>query len=388
MANITKLLKGAPNGADFLSQLDPTSNEVALLEDAKSKIRRHLREAFAQATRALGQSVTPRFYTQGSRAYKTLNRPAHPPAQQMDLDDGCYLPMSFLRNGTPRPSQAADAFFQVADTALKQLADREGWKFIPKPTCCRLEISDNAHVDVPLYAIPDHQFQTLAKAAAARGLLLEDTQLSFMEAYGQLEDHWALLPPDSVLLAHRERDWIASDPRKIHVWFVGAVETYGEQFRRECRYLKAWRDHHRLKTVSSLVLMTCSFVVYNEIHKGWMPNRDDEALLKVMTALPDLLAKEVYNPAESPGQERLDDRITDEDRRRAIQLAADSATSLNAILLHSYSADRAVERAREIFGPRVPLRPDLVGIERPALEVASTPAIITPAPDVKRAKSG
>ncbi|WP_327211829.1 MULTISPECIES: cyclic GMP-AMP synthase DncV-like nucleotidyltransferase [Pseudomonas syringae group] len=35
-----------------------------------------------------GAVPKPRFFTQGSWAYKTLNSPAHMPPQQSDVDDG------------------------------------------------------------------------------------------------------------------------------------------------------------------------------------------------------------------------------------------------------------------------------------------------------------
>ena len=57
------------------------------------------------------------------------------------------------------------------------------------------------------------------------------------------EQSWEELDTDKVLLATRESGWISSDPRKLHVWFKRAVELKGEQLRRLCRYVKAWRDY-------------------------------------------------------------------------------------------------------------------------------------------------
>lgn len=53
---------------------------------------------------------------------------------------------------------------------------------------------------------------------------------------------WTALPADKVLLAHRECNWMPSDPRPVKEWFLGEVEAKGEQFRRVVRYLKAFRD--------------------------------------------------------------------------------------------------------------------------------------------------
>lgn len=41
--------------------------------------------------------LVPRFWTQGSFQYNTLNRPFHQ-GQEMDIDDGTYLPMPIFEN--------------------------------------------------------------------------------------------------------------------------------------------------------------------------------------------------------------------------------------------------------------------------------------------------
>jgi hypothetical protein len=100
---------------------------------------------------------------------------------------------------------------------LQALAKAEDWIFVRKPTCARLIISDYAHIDVPLYAIPDAQFRLLEKAAQAR------TLDGAFDARADSIDRWDALPSDCVLLAHREEDWVASDPRQINDWFVDGV---------------------------------------------------------------------------------------------------------------------------------------------------------------------
>jgi hypothetical protein len=154
MANVSKLLHASGEAECFLKQLNLTNTDRATLMEARTKVRQCLRNAFAVVTKAeLGVSVRPRFFTQGSFAYRTINDPCWTPPQQVDLDDGAYLPMTFV-HGVQRPSVAAAAFFKVVDAALEKLATEESWKFVRKPTCARLVISSNAHIDVPLYAIP------------------------------------------------------------------------------------------------------------------------------------------------------------------------------------------------------------------------------------------
>ena len=299
MANVAKLLHSNGDAPSFLKNLQLDDNGHSELKAARAKVRRCLRAEFAKASKAeFGVTVQPRFFTQGSYAYKTINEPAWTPPQQKDLDDGAYLPMTFVQGA--KPSVAAAAFFTVVDRALQELAKTEGWKFVRKPTCARLIISNDAHIDVPLYAIPDAQFMLLEKALQAR------TFDGALDARADSIDRWDALPSDCVLLAHREEGWKASDPRKIHDWFVDAVELYGERLRRVCRYLKAWRDHNRphLDGVSSILLMVCAWEAFEDLGRPNVPDRDDKALLERSRA-PSPIAGWSRLQSHRPGREDL-----------------------------------------------------------------------------------
>ncbi|GJD40346.1 CBASS cGAMP synthase [Methylobacterium bullatum] len=390
MANASKLLHSESEPENYLVNLKPEDSRI---REARTKIRAHLREAFEASSEALfGRRVRPRFFTQGSFAYKTLNDPAHPPGQQMDLDDGCYLPLSFVR-GT-RPSTAAEKFFEFVDAALDDLAEREDWGRESKPTCCRVVIAHDSHVDIPLYAIPDDQFR-----------LLEDRRSRAAKASAdsaEKKKSWDDLPSDEVLLAHRDEGWKESDPRKIHKWFTDAVENlYGERLRRDSRYLKAWRDHElldRLK-VSSILLMACAWQAYGEI--GWreLPAREDERLLRVVELVPGYVRGTVSNPACA--DEDLN-RIPKQRREEVAKAFEDLATLLRQVVDECEDAHETVRLLRRAFGKRVPDRPDLVsvapapatGLASPAVisaaaaTVTAQPKRVVAAPDVGRSRSG
>jgi hypothetical protein len=385
MANVAKLLSGAPGKVDLLSQLELHDDEQALLHDAQFKIRNRLRERFEAWTRQnLGQLLTPRFFKQGSSAYKTLNRPAWLPPQRMDLDDGAYLPMTFVK-GTARPSVAAATFFKLVDATLQELIAEERWSgFEPKPTCSRVVLTGKAHIDIPLYAIPDQEFAQLRKAMDHA--MRADAQMDFMETRRR-PDTWTVLPSDRVLLAHREEDWKPSDPRKIHQWFLAAVEFYGEILRRQCRYLKAWRDHQRLSHISSIILMAYAWKVFEEIGTANIPRRDDLMLLNIAERLPELMAQPIDNPADR--SEKLGESWSHQDRRAAIKQAAEMLDQLNSAIHQCYLPDVALERMRAVFGDRIPNRPDLVGVQAAAkVEVRSHEKLYTAAPIVGRSVSG
>ena len=73
--------------------------------------------------------LKPRFMTQGSFQYKTLNKPFHP-GQEMDIDDGTYLPMPIFES---KPKIGHQLLTLLVDSALKSLAnENRGWKFEAK----------------------------------------------------------------------------------------------------------------------------------------------------------------------------------------------------------------------------------------------------------------
>lgn len=386
MANVDKLLHGAP-AIDLISGLELKASEDAVLKSAKRKIREHLKAVISSETkRRLNVTIYPRFFTQGSGAYKLMNRRAWMPPQQIDLDDGVYLPMTFVK-GT-RPSQAAELFFAIVDAALEDLIKREGWmELVKKDTCARVVIDGACHVDVPLYAIPDAEFGRLSKHAQDRAICDSDGDIDFMRSRRMKLDTWEEIDSDKVLLAHRKEDWKPSDPRKIHDWFLGAVDLYGELLRRECRYLKAWRDHHEMDHVSSIVLMVCAFNAFEECGNLRVPRRDDLSLLEIATRLPDMFAGDIANPAEP--EELLNRGWTTQERRNAIKAAAAMHDQLDTAINHCYLPEVAVDRMRTVFGDRIPNRPDLVGVHSAAAAaVVAAPAIVVPAPAVGRSTSG
>ena len=346
MANVEKLLRNSGEGVDLLTRLELLPEEQKLLKSAKTKIRDQLRAAIGEATRSrLGRTITPRFFTQGSDKYKTLNRPAWMPPQRKDLDDGVYLPMTFMQNA--RPSQAADIFFAIVDAALEQLIKREGWKgFERKPTCARVILDDGSHVDVPLYAIPDDEFGRLEKAEA---LMAADSADWFMRSRMDRRNSWDLLPSDKVLLAHREEGWKPSDPRQVHEWFLGGVKDYGEDLRRQSRYLKAWRDHHQLDHISSIILMVCAWNVFRELGQSLVPSRDDLMLAKITERLPDLFAAEIENPTDRA--EKLCRKWSAEERTKAIRAAASMHEEVDMAVHHCYIATSAVARISDGVRP-------------------------------------
>lgn len=361
------------------SNLDLSPTQVSIISNVRIEVRNCLREGIPRILKCKGfidDVPTPRFFTQGSWAYKTLNSPARY-LQQADIDDGCYLPMSFVSQ-TQRPSKAASIFFEAAEEALSGLVKDRNWKLITdKPTCIRIEFSSFAHIDIPLYAIPDSEFQTLAKLAMERF-----GYISFADALLKSEqDIWTALPRDHVLLAHRECDWKASDPRPVKDWFLNEIETKGEQLRRIVRYLKALRDWKwESGGPSSILLMAAAAPLFVKHDR-----RDDLALLDVLSALPSKLREGVNNPVSD--SESLTDRLGPE----GVETAAKAFAEFEKILrgcIHASNSSQACIWMKEIIGPRFPNEPERVKVASVVSAIIATPAVAGPSELVGRMKSG
>lgn len=380
MLNLTALFHTTDlNEPNLLDSLELPPNVRSQLAKAKIDVRNCLREGIPMMLQSAGfadKAPTPRFFTQGSWAYKTLNAPAQHP-QQADVDDGCYLPLSFVKQ-TKRPSAATAIFFKAAEACLAVLCRQRGWTLITdKPTCVRIEVTREAHIDIPLYAIPDEEFHTLAKA-----MMEAYNTLDSAEAMRKAErDSWSKLPSDVVLLAHREEGWWESDPRPVKDWFEDQVLARGEQLRRVIRYLKAFRDWKWVSGGPASILLMAAAVPLFERRKG----RDDLALLDVLEGLPTVLRKGVTNPVDD--NESLTERLG----KDKVEEAAREFERFEGVLrasLHSSSEQQVCIWMQKEFGERFPNRPSRIKSVSVAATIAATPATVGASELIGRSKAG
>lgn len=380
MLNLSSLFFTTSDGESCMhDKLDLTPEQRAGIAAARTAVRDCLRAGIPRVLKASGFTEVvpqPRFFTQGSWAYKTLNSPAQHP-QQADVDDGCYLPMSFVAQ-TKRPSTATAVFFAAAEEALKPLAEERRWKIVTdKPTCIRIVISAYAHIDIPLYAIPDQEFVSLAEASMRR-YGYDSVTAAVIKSE---RDAWTALPHDKVLLAHRECNWMPSDPRPVKEWFLGEVEAKGEQLRRVVRYLKAFRDWRWSSGgPASILLMAAAAPLFEKRDK-----RDDLALLDVVAALPAKLREGVNNPADET--ESLTERLG----QAGVEEAAKAFEEFEKVLRGATSASSASQACiwmQGEFGSRFPNEPDRVKEVSVAATIAAAPATAGPSELVGRSKAG
>lgn len=318
-----------------------------------------------------------RFLWQGSQAYDTAVDPAHKPPQQSDLDDGIYVRTSFF--GRDDPAIASDKLFKFVEAALEPLCRAEGWTLIKtKKTCIRIELDDEKHVDLPLYAIPDDEFSNLEKAALrtfGAQLAEHDQRLLWM-----MDNERSLrIPQDRVMLAHRALKWIPSDPRALHDWFLAKVEEFGPQLRRVCRYFKGWRDFVFSSGggPESITLMACVVLAYEEPDAAFDDSRDDAAILQIAKKLPGYFRAVVANPVLQDASKPLN-AWNDIERQQFVNAANELIDAISRALEKTYDAHITVDRLIEAFGERIPMRPDLVKIFGETKAAVTAPAVAAP----------
>lgn len=372
--NAHRVLTGAPNGNDYLSHLTLEEKRVDLLRTARDEIRTEISGAFSGWKDYIREEALfirmngivfnptirkPKFRMQGSMAYHTLNDPAHTPPQEIDADDGLFLPVSFFEvNGSLQPRVLSSGLFQLIESALEPLCRKRGWRLdTTKPSCVRVCLDNTAHVDIALYAMPDSKFEYLVESAMSNKSEFSNEEI--MDSIEFAESLYEIFPHDQIMLAHRQEGWKPSDPRKLEDWFKNAVTLYGYQVRRICRYVKGWRDEQwETSKLTSIALMKCVVDAYQQVGNKLNSSRDDEALMYVAELLPDMLRTRVQNPVIL--SQFLDEGWTEEERNNFVSKAEVLANNVRYALEKSSGVDEVLRKLRNSFGERIPNESSLV----------------------------
>jgi hypothetical protein len=191
------------------------------------------------------------------------------------------------------------------------------------------------------------------------------------------------------MLAHRNGDWDQSDPLALHEWVDRCVERYGELFRRGCRYFKGWRDFRwsngRLTSITIMAAIAEALEHMNGAHRSLS---DDQVVYEISQRLPDILEREILNPA-FPGQQKVLNDWSANDRREIVRAAHALAERMTDALVNTGVAELVVDALRKAFGDRIPNRPDVIKIVPPvAAAVIAQAAVATPVPKVTASTSG
>lgn len=293
--------------------------------------------------------IRPKFRTQGSFEYKTLNVPYRKPPQEMDIDDGVYFPMQMFDGA---PALTHRLMIALVDSALQSLAfENEGWDFDDsKPTCARIRIKErNVHLDVPMYAVPEEKYEQMMESLAS---------LKLRADYTVTNDAWSLseqtlLDRDCVHLARRDKDkWQKSDPQVVQQWFTDSVKEVGEHLRLACRFLKAWRDvcWPDGGGPSSIALMKCTV---DTLGNSLLDGKDlGLVMAEVIDKLPEQLSNGVESPDPSDQRPLFPDISQHNNKEREILTATKYLQSQFVAASTAQTKDECTSLLRSIFGER------------------------------------
>jgi hypothetical protein len=346
MRNFSNTFQSIEDG--FLGNLTLSKSQSQLITSARIKIKEWLKQGVSERLKKLENiSVEPRFMSQGSAVYKTRNKPCFLPPQQIDHDLGCYLPLSIAKDISAIPTIASKVFFAIVDDLLKELSEKEKWDGIDtaKKTCSRVIVNSEIHIDIPLYAIPDSEFTTI-RERIDKSLAYEN----FAVIQSKQIARWREEDIKKVLLAHRELNWKESDPRKLNEYFRKEFLYKGEQLRRICRYLKAWRDYQWQDggPTSIYLMLLADKIIDVEI------DRDDIGLFNVLQGIYQLLSDRTYqviNPTDS--KEVIDISVTDKEKLR--KLSKSFSDDLQAAIKNdTIPNEKATELIQKNLGNRFP----------------------------------
>ena len=303
----------------------------------------------------------------------------------MDWDYGVYLPVTVWEENGP-PHLMAKTYFELVERLLKSLCQKEGWTLLSgKDTCIRIQVASWAHIDLPLYAAPEAEFIKIRERITMESASLKKAldSADFSESYGdEQQQAWADL--DRVVMATRKGEWKPSDPEVIARWFGDRVDESGEQLRRVCRYLKAWRDvQWQNGGPSSVSLMIAAVQNFTE-----NPGRDDLALESVATHLADVFLLDLRELGIDNGAEDFN-RLTEIEREDASQRLQKLAGSLkNSRMLGVHLKDQAIRQLAQQLGHRVPDDANLIEPDTGAAGIRTISPTRVPPPVIPSTSAG
>jgi len=401
MLNLSKLMD---TESGYLSALSVAHQDRQVLSRAREEIRDTLRDAFNNSSSFVAkvelrdsrvsasplqlQLPTPKFRIQGSFAYHTPNDCQYPPKQQIDQDDGVFLPLSFVTSkGRDRPAIASSAYFLLVERALEPLCERRRWILNPKKkkgSCVRVQLSDRLHIDLPLYAVRDSAFEQMIEFSA-----LNSVQKALIRDAVELDERvYRDLAEAGIVLAHRDEQWIQSDPRRIERWFDAAVNLYGPVIRDLSRAVKGLRDAKFNDDLTSICIMA-SVVRAVESSSQIDPKRFDVALAEITNEMARRIEEPVKNPAfPNDPSKNLCAGWDPEFRAQVKDLFLEASSHLDRAMNGTYNKAIAISHARDAFGNRVPDREDLIVLGSASANIRKQEPDPQPKPLVPRTRSG
>lgn len=361
----------------LLTSLRPADLMMAEINAAENTIRRELGQFLDSHLKSvMPRGVSPpkaKFRRQGSNAYGTLIDPLRSSQHYADADSdvGLYLPLEFVKEGTPNPQVGARALRELTFAGLNEIAaKRPGWSVVQKTCCDRVVIRPDAYIDVTSYAISAEQYRRMAEELAELNFH-ESLAKSDSAALESREITWEEIPETSLLATQSE--WIRSDAKSIHKHVENNSRLLGPVYKRSVRFGKALRDFHDDEDGPNSITLTLLFARHLDLNLCRM-ERDDLALAAVLGPV----AEGLFEFLPTPGNPDIDILAGIDDGvklRLAAMLRERQAVISNAMNASSFEV--AHDMLREIFGTRFPEATDEEKA-RDSMAGGASPVILTP----------
>lgn len=405
MPNKFHSLLASKTEPSLLNNLNLPEKEEQSLKNAAREIKMAITQGFAELRYQVRKEKLdfevpkPKFAVQGSYIYGTLNAPAYPPGQQVDIDLGVYLPFSVLGNGR-KPKTATGYYFQhITRILMNHIASNDlSWEIPPehqqKPTCIRVILNDRTHIDLPLYAVPKGELnritedQSLLKSRALNSDGILDSSNQFVFDSMMLES----VDPNVIHMAHREEGWKPSDALVIRDWVQGHFKSMGAMIRPVNRFLKAWRDEvwRNGGEPSSILLLAHSLNSFPRDNDGLT---HCQALEAVIEDLPNIFDRPLLVPCptsdDKDAKEDLISRISKEKQNEYREKFQELKNQFkNARQLDPIKANEILIK---LFGKRLPNDPSRIEVvsERSEIErIKTTKPDVKPLYTTERSNSG
>lgn len=257
---------------------------------------------------------TVKFKGQGSFS---MNTTILPDSGEYDVDDGVYI----FGKEEDKPLVAT-----AHSWIVKAVENRTGQNTIDKNTCVRVQYSKNYHVDLPIY------YKTT-----------DSNNEYFYDSVDVPE------------LAHKNKDWIESDPYAFKLWFDEKAKDKN-QLKRIVRYLKAWTDNKRHLNLPNGMIFTI-LAVNNYVAK----DRNDEAFLETLKAIQKSIDDTRHNWASYECKrptidktENLLAKYSSETRKKSFLDALDSLITSGKQAIEAKSKKDACSKWQKHLGDRFP----------------------------------
>lgn len=269
----------------FLDEISISQKDKQKLLEAKKILRAEIRKSFNEnensyitaeyndiLKKASIDKIKPRFMGQGSFVYGTINYPYNPPAQQMDLDYGIYIPLSYTDDLTNNFQQASKVIRSIIHNCIDDICNHKDWELEKKSKCLRVTISKDSHIDLPIYSIPDEEIDTIKET-------MLDGVNTIKASYIDTEDIFIEFDKINNILLATDGKWIKSDPRDYFDKIQEIKKSvYKNTFIDMSRYLKAWRDFQYPSDDSKLFSIAIMSGIYQVIKSEYYVKNENKAM--------------------------------------------------------------------------------------------------------------